>query len=414
MNPEIFCKNPTIEAYKELSDKAKKYFFMFATLCKMHDIGDIVLATMIIDYQTSDWVKKDTYYTQTFTPLSHKVQHKVPLRLAMYDLDGTLMNNDKPIDKMIQHAIQCHSDGYHLVVISNQYGITKGHTNHNEVQERFKLLHTFLKNPNRVIYMYATEKDKYRKPMTGMYDEIVNNRDMVHSDSFYCGDAIGRSSDFAVSDYYFAQNCGVRCLRTPDFKEVQKEMAEKYQLYANLEPMDMWIANGNEHIYLDVSTSPQLVIMIGPQGCGKSTLSKKIEENNDNITVLNRDTLKNTNKMKQKFLSCLGKSQSIVLDNTNYSKEKREEYITAAIIKGYRIKIYYFDIPKELSMHMCHMRVQLGGPRIPPVAIHTYYKRLEPPEPGEADEIITIDNKILQYDEPILSEFYMHYNIKER
>lgn len=40
---------------------------------------------------------------------------------------------------------------------------------------------------------------------------------------------------------------------------------------------------------------------------------------------------------------------------------------------------YFFDYPKELSLHMINIRVQLGGKHVQPVDIHMYYKHLEIP-----------------------------------
>jgi len=53
----------------------------------------------------------------------------------------------------------------------------------------------------------ATENDKYRKPRSGMWDEMVGDYDIdVHGvdkeASFFVGDAAGRDGDFSASDRY--------------------------------------------------------------------------------------------------------------------------------------------------------------------------------------------------------------------
>jgi bifunctional polynucleotide phosphatase/kinase len=329
-------------------------------------------------------------------------------KLAIFDLDGTLMEGDTLIDSVIEYALSVQNQGYRLVVISNQYGITKGQTTHQAVQARFKTLSESLKE---VSFLYATEKDHYRKPMTGMFD-LLNVR--AHPCSFYCGDAVGRAKDFAVSDFYFARNCGLKCIAAPDLSPVIVEKAAKHMLYTNLEPLSNWLIKPSPELGLDLGLGrpecPLFIVMIGPQGSGKSTLAN-LTANLESIMVLNRDTIGSTAKMKTRFRAAIKDRTSVILDNTNYSRDGRSEYISVAREAGYKILIYYFDIPKELSMHMCHMRVQLGGPRIPPVAIHTYYKRLVAPSEDEG-EIIYIRG-VLVYD-GMPKQYYYHYDLKER
>jgi len=334
------------------------------------------------------------------------MQYPLPIgthKLGIFDLDGTLMEGDTLIDSVVEHALSVQKQGYHLVVISNQYGITKGQTTHQAVQARFKTLsETLGKNAS---FLYATDKDRYRKPMTGMFD-LLNIQ--AHPCSFYCGDAVGRLKDFAVSDFYFAQNCGLNCISAPDLSSVT-EQAAKHKLYTNLEPLSKWLI-GNDFDHSD-HRCPLFIIMVGPQGAGKSTLSKYLTSGLKDVTVLNRDTIGSTMKMKTLFRSAIKNNTNVILDNTNYDRAGRDEYISVAREAGYKIRIYYFDIPKELSMHMCHMRVQLGGPRIPPVAIHTYYKRLVAPHEDEGD-IVHIRGIIAYDDMP--KEYYYYYDLKER
>ena len=41
----------------------------------------------------------------------------------------------------------------------------------------------------------------------------------------------------------------------------------------------------------------------------------------------------------------------IVVDNTNYNKIQRKEFIEVAKKKGYKIRIIYFDIPFEICIN---------------------------------------------------------------
>jgi DNA 3'-phosphatase len=52
------------------------------------------------------------------------------------------------------------------------------------------------------------KRNEYRKPKTGMFkickEEIYGYKKVDTRDSFFCGDAAGRLSDFADSDLKFA------------------------------------------------------------------------------------------------------------------------------------------------------------------------------------------------------------------
>lgn len=341
-----------------------------------------------------------------------RLRPDLPLRLAAYDLDDTLMSvsNSEPHHNVISHLREQYKQGFQVVIISNQYGITKGNTTHEAVQARFQNLDSLINCPGHISYMYATDKDHYRKPMTGMFDLLVEKyrsitgRPVDKIEGFYCGDAVGRAKDFAVSDLYFAQNCGIRCI-TPELNDASLLPAKKYNIYADLDLVKSLVSGPLP----TPAKAPFLVIMVGPQGSGKSTMSKQFSSC---ATILNNDTIKSKSRMNKEFHRLIQLKTSIVMDNTNYSKSTRAEYILPAKANGYSVIIYYFDIPKELSFHMCHMRVQLKGVRVPPVAVHTYYKNLEPPTSEEGELHIFSGIPAAQQDIP--KEYYFKYNLKDR
>lgn len=323
--------------------------------------------------------------------------------LAIFDFDNTLFTMDgQPMMDMIE-AVRKHRLSHQVVVISNQYGITKGKTTHAVVQEKFGRCAELLGGD--IIMLYATDKDKYRKPMTGMYD-LLNK---VHSLSFYCGDAAGRAGDFSVSDYYFAQNCGLD-FKTPEMflgKEATFVVAPKFRLY------DTWSPDDTQHPVDIEMQAPFIAVMIGPQASGKSTLSKAISAAYD-CKILNRDTIGSTAKLQTAFKKHVAVGHSIVVDNTNPTPADREKWCA----DGYSVYYYHFDIPKIQSMHMTHMRVQLGGPRIPPVAVHTYFKKLVEPTEDECDGVLVHQVKapfeIPSARQDLPKEYKYRYNLKDR
>ncbi|ANB13879.1 Tpp1p [Sugiyamaella lignohabitans] len=112
------------------------------------------------------------------------------------------------------------STEYVLAIISNQGGV---------VAENDKKRYLYLKDRVKSIVkdldtvplrFYAATKpkkgasDKYRKPLTGMWEALQADLAPVYSvdieKSFFVGDAAGRRSDFSDSDLKFAQAVGLR------------------------------------------------------------------------------------------------------------------------------------------------------------------------------------------------------------
>lgn len=144
------------------------------------------------------------------------------------------------------------------------------------------------------------------------------------------------------------------------------------------------------------SDSPNLFILVGPQGAGKSTYAKKLADKYGDTIIINQDTLKTKKRVQTAFLGALSRKCNIIIDNTNRDIETRNFYIENAIVSGYSVHIIFWNIPKELSMQMCKYRESIDGKSISPIAIHTYYKRLEAPTPSPSDQykLIIVDGII--------------------
>ena len=98
---------------------------------------------------------------------------------------------------------------YTVIIFTNQGGIKldKGGAK----LDTFKLkAATVLANLDVPLTLYAaTENDKYRKPRTGMWVEMLDDYDIdIHGlnmeDSILVGDAAGRDGDFSASDRFSA------------------------------------------------------------------------------------------------------------------------------------------------------------------------------------------------------------------
>jgi len=354
----------------------------------------------IIPDEPKLWENKDTcyYYIGDINPTKNK--------LAIFDLDDTIQqmgSSDFMYDEVLPLFEKLNSDGYLVAILSNQYGISKGIVSNEDIQSRCKDI------PKYISIFYATCKDKYRKPCTGMYGLFLSflgiDRSIVHPDSFYCGDAGGRKGDFAITDRYLAYNCDLK-FKTPEEMFLGKKSKTAIKDVYNDLDVDDYVIEWD--FDLPESDNPYLLLMVGPQGSGKSTIAKKIA-NKYNWVIINNDTL--GKKAMDTFKTALHNNKSVIIDNTNPKPQDRDKYIDLA--SGYTVLAIYIDIPKLMSIHMCNVRVELTGCKhMPIMAQHIYYKSLvEPSEHEGISNIQTLEG--IAFDK-IPKEFYYRYNLSER
>eukprot|EP00923_Selenidium_pygospionis_P001403 GHVN01002083.1.p1 GENE.GHVN01002083.1~~GHVN01002083.1.p1 ORF type:complete len:258 (+),score=35.75 GHVN01002083.1:167-940(+) len=115
------------------------------------------------------------------------------------------------------------SDGYKLVLITNQKGISTGFTNLDDVRGKIDDLIKTLEVPMMVFIL--TKDDDFRKPCRGIWNMMANecNGDVTidKSKCVFVGDAAGRPAsrgrkkDFNDSDLKFALNLGI-AFKTPE------------------------------------------------------------------------------------------------------------------------------------------------------------------------------------------------------
>ncbi|GMF16762.1 unnamed protein product [Phytophthora lilii] len=161
-------------------------------------------------------------------------------KIAGFDLDGTLIvtksgkkfAKDKDDWKWFHPTLvkdklaQLARDGFTLTIFSNQNGIAKGHITAAQVQSKLEAIVKQLNLP--MLVFLGTENDIMRKPRLGAWKEMTKllsakGEEVIDKQaSFYCGDAagrpkiVGRTKDFAATDYKFALNAGVRFFTPED------------------------------------------------------------------------------------------------------------------------------------------------------------------------------------------------------
>ncbi|ELP85840.1 polynucleotide phosphatase/kinase, putative [Entamoeba invadens IP1] len=342
--------------------------------------------------------------------------------ISSFDLDDTLVTTSsgkkfstsstdwKFLNGYVVPKLQVFSETSKIVIFTNQKGLT-----HNgalddakckEFQNRVESISKALEEVGVFIQVFAAlEENIYRKPLPAMFDELLVGHNgglkIDKSTSFYVGDAAGRmerkvkgkkvKKDFSCSDRNFASNLKIKFYTPEEF--FLKEAPVSYENDAiDVTKFGRRDTKKTEDI-LNVNKTHEMVIFVGSPASGKSSFYEKYFKPNGYQWV-NQDTLGS----KSACLSAARKSiinNSVVIDNTNPSIEIREEYITIANKAGYQVRCVFFDYDKKISFHLNKFRAMVSTKKIPDIAIHSYFKKLELPTIAEGfKEVVKIPFEI--------------------
>lgn len=140
------------------------------------------------------------------------------------------------------------------------------------------------------------------------------------------------------------------------------------------------------HPILRRKSMPEIIIICGPPGAGKSTLAKTYE----NHVHISQDDLGKENHWKV-FNECLLIDKSnIVIDRMNFSKNQRGQYLIPAKNAGYKTKIIVLH--ENFDTCLERMKKRENHPTIKDEktarkVLNFFYSKYERPTPDEADEI---------------------------
>ena len=315
-------------------------------------------------------------------------------KMASFDYDWTLVNpkqgNTFPLNiddwqwsfpSVPVKIKQYYLDGYMIVIFTNQSKTWKC--------EQVQLVAKLLDIP--IFVVIATDKCDY-KPNIILYDTLMsnnnnNNHNINKEQSFFVGDALGRKIDFSDSDKIFAINIGISW-HSPEsiFNTVNKEFI--------LPIISLEIEQKNEpDIKLEIEPEikleiePEIIIMMGYPSSGKSTIAKKICEN-DKYIHIEGDVYKTTKHMIKHSLEHILHNKSIVFDATNSSIKKRREYVDLG--KKYCYKITCIHVSTSLLISYQRNKERNETKQVPKIAYSVYTKYYEEPTESENFKLITI------------------------
>jgi len=258
---------------------------------------------------------------------------------------------------------QRYLDGFMIVVFTNQSKPWK-----------CEQITTVLQTLNIPVFIcIATDKAEY-KPNTIMYDKLSSsfklNESILKESSLFVGDALGRKSDFSDSDKVFAEEIGITYF-SPEkiFLEQNCGCVETFEIV--------------------LSSEPEIIIMVGYPGSGKTTIADYICGNNSKYIRIGGDTYKsNTPKMIKASLEHIADNKSIVFDATNSSVKKRKLYLDFARKHGYTVRCIHVKTTQDVSYKRNKCRDD--SKQVPKIAYSVYKKHYEEPMEEEGFELLTV------------------------
>jgi len=312
-------------------------------------------------------------------------------KIAAFDIDGTIIttksgavfpkNSDDwkfMYDNVLTKLKECISENYCIIFISNQAGLKSEEQINNW---KLKMGHVIKKIGVPICIYASIGKDIYRKPLPTLWTEIASKVDgkinMVSS--FYCGDAAGRKGDHNDTDYKFALNNKLEFLLPEMFFQgkLSGPISIKYFDFNSLKKS----SSVDKHTFIPSSTK-ELIILVGYPGSGKSTYYAKYLEP-CGYEKINQDTLKTKKKCLNELEKLLKSGKNIVIDNQNYTREIRGEYVAFAKKYGYNVRCILMKTSFEQSKHnMIYRYIKSGGvlPQIPELVYNKYKKNYEAPD----------------------------------
>lgn len=360
---------------------------------------------------------------------------ETPIKLALFDLDGTLITTAsgkkfggdpadwKWWDPSVPTRLRTlHAEGYVVRILSNQGGMTIQPDPKSKAprtpkrlpqwKQKVAAILTQLDLPTTVYA--ATGKDMFRKPRPGMWKEVCSDLGVSKDDvdvkaSFFVGDAGGRlalpasggrkatAKDFSCSDRNFAHNVGIQYQTPEEFflGEEPREFQRDFDLASYPEPVST--AEGDSCVFFEKTNDKDIVLFCGPPGAGKSTFYWRYLKPLGYERV-NQDLLKTKDKCLKAAREHLEEGDSVAVDNTNADPETRGQWIELAQKHKVPIRCVWFKTPLSVAEHnnaVRSMNRELnpeGRDSLPQLAFRSFSGRFQAPKSGEGfQDVVEVD-----------------------
>jgi DNA 3'-phosphatase len=318
--------------------------------------------------------------------------------VAAFDFDSTLRHykGSGPPEELTRRFLALIAPSFNLVIVSNRSHSTAAALA--PLREYVALLDAATRAGGDRVSVYApTAHDRDRKPHTGAWEHYVATlcRGAPPRFAFFCGDAAGRPGDFSAADYLFARNTGLTFI-VPEllFAGGREPWVNPLAIGCSPgpvvplgEPVPLVDADVDAELEaLLEGDDPLCILLVGSPASGKSRVAARLVARDFVLASGDVDGARH----RRVFTEALKAGRRVVVDNTNPLCATRKSYADEATAAGYATSLCYVATPKAVCFHLDAARCQLdiggGTKELPAVALHTYWKRLEPPTEKEATE----------------------------
>ncbi|KAK0089927.1 hypothetical protein PV325_004679 [Microctonus aethiopoides] len=376
------------------------------------------------------WESIDGQSLMIFT--SSKIESRK--KIASYDMDGTLIttqsgkvfpkdyNDWKILFPNIPGVLKkYHNEGFKIVIFTNQGALGSGKSKPSEFKRKIERIMEKFQVPIQVFI--ATGRDRFRKPMIGMWETLINkyNDSIIvdKNESFYVGDAAGRPKDWQLKakkdhsmvDRLFALNVQLK-FQTPEEHFLGQKPA-KYNLPSfnpkNLRAdIDLFDPSGTN---VD-GKCQEIIILVGGPGSGKSNLALNYLKN---YVHINRDTLGSWQKCISSMKQALDDGKCVVIDNTNPDIASRKRFLDVANTHNVPARCFIMNTSLENAKHNNRFR-ELTDPShmvISDIIINSYTKNYVEPSITEGFKEIVRVNFIPQFTSDEHRQLYEMYLLEK-
>jgi bifunctional polynucleotide phosphatase/kinase len=378
------------------------------------------------------WIDTNNYIYGYFDDVfnSNTLKNK---KIACFDLDDTLIKKDFTQNLALYNIsipkklLEYHNDGFKIVIVSNQKGMSGGKVNMTFWKNKIQNLRNLL---GIDFYIFCSKLDDlYRKPRTKLWDEFISGN---VQQSFFCGDAgglpkttiyktklesaqtilypvVSLPADFSDSDRKFALNVGIRFIHRNEFVFGENYSINSYPKfdYINFDEY----TDENKKIKFEPKEK-EMILTVGFPASGKSTFRNKLVEEHGYVAI-NQDTLKTETKCIKLLEDQLKLGKCVIVDNTNLTKAKRKLFIDIAKFVGYSCRCVIFNTPLKVCEHNSYFRNYITDGKsgaIPKLVYNVMNKKLEKPDLSEGfTEIISVDFTLNDMNQDLLKLYRRYY-----
>ncbi|KAL8769358.1 MAG: hypothetical protein Q9194_005453 [Teloschistes cf. exilis] len=327
---------------------------------------------------------------------------------------------------------------YSLAILSNQGSIGL-RNDPKTVKSDQKSLTNFKTKANAVfnqldipiILLAASARDQYRKPRTGMWNELLEELDLDIGEgadlqnSFFVGDAGGRAArsgakaDHSCSDRNFATNIGIS-FKTPEeffLHEAPQPFMRDFEPSDYLSRTTSTLLDTNP-VIIGKKNPMDIIVFCGSPAAGKSSFFWKHLQplgyeriNQDQLKTWPKPPLicrAQRDKCVKVASNYLTDRIPVAIDNTNADRETRAVWIQLAETFKMPIRCVYFTAGPKLCEHNDTVRAISGdkfNPEerriLPHSAFSSFASRFKPPKEEEGfQDIVRVEFQVDQVSTP--------------